>query len=451
MGGARGNRSAERKLLALDDNSVAGGAVIGQRVRSIGGRAVALGLPHYLVSILAIQGTTYAAQLIMARMLGPHDFGVVRSVEAIVAIALVFGSAGMPSLAIKSIAEAAEEGTRGRVLQRLLTLAIAVGILTALVTAAISGLFFDATTTDFARALVWLVPISAIARTALNYHQGVKSVHRVALLAAVMSVVSLILTVVLVDGWRLTGWIGARYLSEALLAGTMLWTVRRVLTARMSAPAEFSYGSLLHLGIAIAASLLVRTGVDNLGVLAMGYVGVARSDIGYFGVASLIASALLLVPGALSNLSLPAIIESFGVRRRVERTAMKLLLAGLAFSLPLVAVLMWLAPVLARVFAPAYLPGIPIIRILMLAVPLRAATSTAGAVLLAAGRVHSTLVINLLTLAVGFAALGLLVPAHGATGAAIATVVMETCSTLAAVGWAVRAVRLGPVTRLAQA
>jgi O-antigen/teichoic acid export membrane protein len=87
----------------------------------------------------------------------------------------------------------------------------------------------------------------------------------------------------------------------------------------------------------------------------------------------------------------------------------------------------------------------------MLAVPLRAATSTAGAVLLAAGRVHSTLVINLLTLAVGFAALRLLVPAHRATGAAIATVVMEISSTLSAVGWAVRAVRLGPVTRLAEA
>ena len=425
--------------------------MIGQRVRLAGARAVALGLPHYVVSILAIQGTTYAAQLIMARLLGPLDFGVVRSVEAIVAIALVFGSAGMPSLAIKSIAEAEDEGARGRVLQRLISLTIGVGILTAAITAILGGIFFDATTTSYARALLWLVPISAIARTALNYHQGVKSVHRVALLAAAMSVVSLVLTVVLVDRWRLAGWLGARYMSEALLAGTMLWTVRRVLSARASAPAMFSYGNLLHLGIAIAASLLVRTGVDNLGVLAMGFVGVARSDIGYFGVASLIASALLLVPGALANLSLPAIIESFAVRRDVERRAGRLLAAGLAFSLPLAGALMWLAPILAHVFAPAYLPGIPIIRILLIAVPLRAATSTAGAVLLAAGRVHSTLVINLLTLGVGIAALGLLVPAHGGTGAAIATVVMESFASLSAIVWAIRAVRIGPLTRLAPA
>jgi O-antigen/teichoic acid export membrane protein len=319
------------------------------------------------------------------------------------------------------------------------------------VAALLGGIFFDATTTSYARALVWLVPISAIARTALNYHQGVKSVHRVSLVAAVMSVVSLVLTVLLVDRWRLTGWLGARYLSEALLAGTMLWTVRRVLRARTSAPTMFSYGNLLHLGIAIAASLLVRTGVDNIGVLAMGFAGVARSDIGYFGVASLIASGLLLVPGALANLSLPAIIDSFAVRRGAERTAIRLLAAGLAFSLPLVGILMWLAPTLARLFAPAYLPGIPVIRILLIAVPLRAATSTAGAVLLAGGRVHSTLVINLLTLGVGIAALGLLVPAHGATGAAIATVLMEIFATFGALAWAIRAVRIGPLPRLAQA
>ena len=135
----------------------------------------------------------------------------------------------------------------------------------------------------------------------------------------------------------------------------------------------------------------------------------------------------------------------------MESRAGRLLAAGLAFSLPLAGALMWLAPVLAHVFAPAYLPGIPIIRILLIAVPLRVATSTAGSVLLAAGRVHSTLVINLLTLGVGITALGLLVPAHGATGAAIATVVMESFSAIGAVAWATRAVRIGSLTRLAPA
>jgi len=418
--------------------------VIASALRRTASRAFALGLPHYLLSILAIQGTAYAAQFVMARMLGPGDFGIVRSVEAVVAIALVFGAAGMPSLAIKSVAEAPDTGARGRVLLRLLTLGVAVSLATAAVVSVAGGWFFDATVTSYLRAVVWLIPISVIARTALNYYQGIKSVHRVSLLAACMSVVSLLVVVVLVARWHLAGWVLARYASEALLATTLLWTVRAVLRSRSTASAEFSYGNLLHLGMAIAGSLLVRTFIDNMGVLVMGVAGVAKSDIGYFGIASLIASALMLVPGALANLSLPAIIESLRARHLAERVAWRLLGASMAFSIPILVALLWLAPAVTPILAPAYVPGLPVIRVLLLAVPLRVATSIAGAVLLASGRVHSTLVLNALTLGVGMTVFLAFIPRYGATGAAYGTVFMELFSSLCYLTWAARTLRRLP-------
>jgi O-antigen/teichoic acid export membrane protein len=415
--------------------------VIASAMRRTASRAFTLGLPHYLLSVLAIQGTAYATQFVLARMLGPRDFGIVRSVEAVIAIALVFGAAGMPSLAIKSIAEAGDAGARGRVLLRLLTLAVLVSLVTAAVVAVLDQLLFDPLTASYTRRLIWVVPISAIARTALNYHQGVKSVHRVSIVAAAMSVVSLLATVALVARWAMPGWVLARYVAETLLAGTMLWTVRHVLRGRTVAGPDFAHGALLHLGLAIAASLLVRTGIDNIGVLGMGMTGVPKSDVGYFAIAALMASALLLVPGALANLSLPAVIESLHSRRTAERTSARLLAAAMALSLPPVVVLLWLATPLARLLAPAYLPGVPIIRVLLLAVPLRVVTSIAGGVLLATGRVHSTLVMNLLTLATGAIALTLWIPREAAMGAAYATVLMEGVSTLCYTAWSVRALR----------
>jgi O-antigen/teichoic acid export membrane protein len=113
----------------------------------------------------------------------------------------------------------------------------------------------------------------------------------------------------------------------------------------------------------------------------------------------------------------------------------------MALSLPPVVVLLWLATPLARLLAPAYLPGVPIIRVLLLAVPLRVVTSIAGGVLLATGRVHSTLVMNLLTLATGAIALTLWIPREAAMGAAYATVLMEGVSTLCYTAWSVRALR----------
>ena len=73
-----------------------------KHVRGLAQTAWRTGLPHYLFALVAVQGGTFIAQFAIARILTPAAFGVVRTVEATLGLALVLASAGLPSLAIKS-------------------------------------------------------------------------------------------------------------------------------------------------------------------------------------------------------------------------------------------------------------------------------------------------------------------------------------------------------------
>ena len=90
------------------------------RVRSSLRRGWMSGLPHIVVALISIQGAAYIVQFAIARLVSPASFGVVRTVEATFSLALVIASAGLPSLAIKSVAAMQTEAQRGRLLRRLL-------------------------------------------------------------------------------------------------------------------------------------------------------------------------------------------------------------------------------------------------------------------------------------------------------------------------------------------
>src|SRR5207249_6338555 len=63
------------------------------------------GFPHLLASLFFVQGLTYLSQLIIASLMGPANFGVVRSTEVTLSLLTLIGAIGMPSIAVKSIAE----------------------------------------------------------------------------------------------------------------------------------------------------------------------------------------------------------------------------------------------------------------------------------------------------------------------------------------------------------
>ena len=174
------------------------------------------GLPHLLASLFFVQGLTYLSQLFIAGLMGPADFGVVRSTEVTLSIFTLIGAIGMPSIAVKSIAEINNPSLRGVLLGRLLKMAAIAGFVTSSLAAATASLWLPDPARPYFTALVWIIGIAALSRTCINYFQGIKLFRLVSGLNVTLSILSLVTLMTLVARYGLRGWVAGRYAGELL-------------------------------------------------------------------------------------------------------------------------------------------------------------------------------------------------------------------------------------------
>jgi len=135
---------------------------------------------------------------------------------------------------------------------------------------------------------------------------------------------------------------------------------------------------------------------------------------------------------ALLQVALPALTQLHGTTQlgRGFRAALRLVLAANgAFAL---AVLLWARPVLAWLLGPAWLPAVPVLRILVVAMVFRAVVVLAGELFSAVRRPSITLRVNAVRVGVMLATLLPLVYRYGMEGAAVSVLLSSVVGALLA-------------------
>lgn len=395
----------------------------------------AAGLGHVFLAIVAIQGASYLAQLFLAGILGPERFGMVRQTEATLALLLVAGSAGMPSLAVSLMGRTAVS-SRGTLRRRL----IGIAVVASLVAAAIAAVVAVAVGNTLLAGIAWVICLSAASRTWFAYFQGIQEPQRAAVMAASISLVSVPIVCVLAGWWGLEGWTVGRYLGELLLlVGFVLMTKARSIGASAAEPR--TPRALLRLGLPVATSLLLRAAIDQTPILLLGSLGISSLETGYFGFGTLIGTGLLLVSAAMGAVLIPRFSarahQPAALRRLFVVSSVGAFGAVLALGLATAALL----PVVTDLALPKYGPAVRIVMILIICAPLRAVASVAGGLLLAVDRNLFPAIINVCLLGVTIGLMVVLVPRYGITSAAWSVVATEIVGALAYVAWAWRHVR----------
>ncbi len=398
------------------------------------------GLPHLVVSVVFVQGLTYLAQLLIARLVLPADFGIVRSVEAALAVILMLVSAGMPSLAVKSIAEVQAPAVRARLLGRLLVLSMGVPLLCVPLVAAVAPWFVPPEARAYLVGLLGVPILASFNRTGLNYFQGIKQIQRMAVLNAALSLCALAVIVLAVALVGLPGWAAGRYLGEACFGLALLIALCPHIRLRGSLPSAYAPAALLGLGVPIALTLVLRSVQDNLGLLLLGVLGFDSEALGYYGVSTLIVTAGLLLPGAVANIALPHLASRTRLPDQLWPLYARLLRGSVAVSLASAVTVGAVALVLPLIVGPEYAPAVPLLALLATAIPFRGVATAAAVLLLACDRALLILMINVSVLALAVALSVTLAPAYGLYGVALGTLLAEILTMLAFV-LAARALR----------
>jgi O-antigen/teichoic acid export membrane protein len=384
--------------------------------RRAAGRLVRPGAASLLVSMVAVQGVTYAAQFVLARVLGPAEFGVVRSVEAALGFLLIGAALGMPSLVLREVAAAPDGGARVYVLRRLSALSVVGGVLVACVALAAGGWLVPPAAAPYLRALAVTLALTAASRTLLNYFQAVGRIGVVSVTAIAGAVGGMTTIVVGALAFGLAGWAAGRAVSEALVLALVLSRLRGVIAGARPEPYGRRRRAYAADGGRIAGALLVRSVLDSFALLAAGHVGVGLAEVGRMGLATLLTMPLLLVPGVAATLWIPELAAARAEPALVLRTGLRMAGTFLGYCAAATVAAWVIVPPVLRAWFPGYAGAAPLFGIALLTLPARVVAYVPGAICLGLGLNQIPLISNLATFIVAVAAGGWLAPRYGASG-----------------------------------
>jgi O-antigen/teichoic acid export membrane protein len=321
---------------------------------------------HYSASALIAQAVGLVSGFWVARLLGPHDFGIWNAVSLVLAYG-AYVEFGVLSAMARDLPLYLGQGDR----QKAETVDGAARYTTiwGAVFASVAVLAFS-----FSPAHSPAMALGLRAMAAVLILQQIYTYHRVVLRSnnqfvqlsqqqVILAILNAGLSIALVVALDLTGRFAAAILALAVI---VLYALYRnpwqpVPTFKLS-----TAWSLVRAGIPILVSgfiITLLTSIDRLMVITF----LDETQLGYLGLAILLVSVVSLIPAMASQVLYPRINYHFGnTGRSIEALRSYVLIPPviLSLSLPLVIGPLYLIlPVVVKTILPAYTPGIAAARI----------------------------------------------------------------------------------------
>lgn len=396
------------------DTSAAGPLVI----RGAALRAVGYGLGMLL---------SVAAVAILIRHLGAADYGKYVTVISLIAIVGNLAEAGLTNLGIREYT-ILEGDRRSRVLRNLLGLRLAISLLggaVAIVFALAAG---------YSGAMVAGTGIGACGVVVLNV-QGAYSVPlsarlalgRVTVLELSRNVAMLVATAALaVLGADLLGFLAIPALAAVVVLGLTLVWVRGAIPLRPEFDGP-TWRGLLRVTASFAAATAAGTLYVYVVVLTMSLLA-SDEEVGYFGASFRVFVVVASIASLLVSAAFPVLARAArDDRRRLAYALDRLFQVGVLVGAYLAIVTVVGAEVAIDVIAgPGFEPAVETLRIQAAAILASFVLAAWGFGLISLHRHFALLAANGFALALAIGLSALLVPAHGAVGAGVTTVVGET-------------------------
>lgn len=379
-----------------------------------------------------------AVAVVLARVLGPKNYGIYTYVYALVSLLAVPAQFGLPTLVVRETAKAEVKQEWG-LMRGLWRWAGSVAAALALMLAVVAGVFAWYFSGHFSalqlKTFVWglaLIPLIALGTLRGAALQGLRSVVQGQLPEQVVRPALLIL-MVLVIGFFAGGKIKAdeAMALHALAAGCGFaigaWLLWREQPSQVAARPPPVYELRRWLASTLPLALLAGTQVitNQTDVVMLGIFASAQ-DVGVYRVAAQGATLVSLAFAALGIAAMPHLARLYtkGDMCRFQRLATVSAGAALLVALPiLLAFLLFGDTILGTVFGARYVNGGKVLSILASAYFVNVGFGMVGRLLNMAGYEHDT------AKGVGVAAVCnvvlnvILIPLYGMTGAAAATAI----------------------------
>jgi len=386
-----------------------------------------------LIAIVYAKALGFAESVVVARILGGREFGLLTLVLSITSLVVALSTLGIPSALTKFLSgEASASQTAAR---KTLAVSLRVVILSTFVasvcsiavTVSVLGSYYQAP--EAAPLILTGIVVAGISSPILlfaNALQGLKQVTRLNVLTMIAGTAGLVLAVLLSLAWGVQGAVIA-FLVVAALPGIL--SIRFVRSSIRSLPNIDGRGmiaprALLNYGLPTVVSGLIVLSATYL-LNSWLAVGIGLSDLGDFAVASSLAAAIGFIPAAI-GVPLVPVLSSLSVDdpQRGRAVVPRVMRVITFVSVSLGVLMISFAPeILAATYGPEYSAAALPLVVLTLASTLAATTGVVGSHIAGAGRMWLGLGVNVVWSTTIVVAGFQLIPRYGAIGAGVSMLV----------------------------
>jgi len=414
-------------------------------VRNLLQRLPALWQSEYaalLVLIVSIQGTVLVSQAVAAIFFDPVFIGKIRTFESGFSVMLLIAGFGAPGLAIRELAASRHDpelaGTQFRNLILLPVMGAVIALVVAVPLQHVAHPAFSIGFLSLAAAALLLALVNTV-RLLSAVGQAIGATRTIAFAVLVGAMLSGMAHLAGALGGTLESWLMGRVAGETILLIFLIMSFRRFLPT--SAGWRFHSTRFLRLiarSTTVNLGLITRMAADSAPILMLGFAVAAavhagtgdeialRSNVGYFGIATLLLSLGMLPISVVCQQAIPYLTraESGDDRLTIRRATLLravavalsgALLIGMALLiLTLVGLVDWAAASAALALLPSLF--------------LKAIAATCGSVLLASDRLSPPMWVNLAELGAIAGVFACADQAYGVSVAVVATLIGSVIS-----------------------
>lgn len=392
----------------------------GHRIGATVNRVTASGIPHLLAATVALQGSAYLVQLVVAHILAPAQFGYVRILDAAIALLLIPASLSMSSAIATFVPKAKDAGERRRIFVTSMAVSLGAALAISLIVTVLSlRLWGNSLLGSYIRVFVWVLPFMTVSRNVIGYYQGNGRIQDMARFNVYSAAITLVLVTLLTNVLNLVGWLIGRLLGETLFAAVLLATVRRDVSWNF----DFAIArSILRFGLFASLGFALDRLINTADTLYLAYIQRDPRAVAVYGIASIAYLSLLLVPAAVSAALYPRLARLSDANDAL-RYAWRIMRANVVLMIPVTFLAYFSVPFLSlALFGSSYQGVAPVFHVMALAIIPTTMLSVLGVFFFSQGRADLSFYGNLVG-AAGLLLLDLiLIPKYGVIGAAIGLV-----------------------------